>query len=204
MTGPHQIRFTVGSRLLHWLMAAMVLAILFIGAGMAATESGRYHLLLAIHRPLGIAILILAVIRLVNRLFNPPPPLPDTVPPWQRMAATGSHCVLYALLFILPLVGWGMLSAARYPIVLYGPLHLPPLLPHDLALYARLRALHTVLAYLLFATFLAHLGAAMLHGLIRRDGVFGSMASVQVDHDDEHQEQRKSGAGDAEQGDRAP
>jgi cytochrome b561 len=204
MTGPHQARFTVGSRLLHWLMAVMVLAMLFIGAGMAATESGRYHLLLAIHRPLGIAILILAVIRLVNRLFNRPPPLPQTLPSWQRLAATASHWLLYSLLFILPLVGWGMLSAARYPIVMYGPLHLPPLLPHDPLLYARLRALHTVLAYSLFAIFLAHLGAALLHGLIRRDGVLASMASVQVDHDDEHQEQRKSGAGDAEQGDRAP
>ena len=77
----------------------------------------------------------------------------------------------------MPLVGWGMLSAARYPIVLYGPLQLPPILPHDLALYAWLRPLHTGLAYLLFATFLAHLSAALSHGLIRRDGVFESMAS---------------------------
>ena len=85
--------------------------------------------------------------------------------------------LLYALMLIMPLVGWGMLSAARYPIVLYGPLRLPPILPHDLTLYAWLRDLHTDLAYLLFATFLAHFGAALFHGLIRRDGVFGSMAS---------------------------
>ncbi len=69
------------------------------------------------------------------------------------------------------------LSAARYPIVLYGPLRLPPILPHDLTLYAWLRDFHTVLAYLLFATFLAHFGGALFHGVIRRDGVFGSMAS---------------------------
>src|SRR5919197_1131600 len=79
-------------------------------------------------------------------------------------------------MIMMPLVGWGMLSAARYPIVLYGPVQLPPILPHDLTLYAWLRELHTVLAYLLFATFLAHFGAALYHGLIRRDGVFGSMA----------------------------
>jgi cytochrome b561 len=53
-------------------------------------------------------------------------------------------------------------------------------LPHDLTLYAWLRDLHTVLAYLLFATFLAHFGAALYHGLIRRDGVFGSMASLEL------------------------
>jgi cytochrome b561 len=70
-----------------------------------------------------------------------------------------------------------MLSAARYPIVLFGSLRLPPILPHDPMLYASLRQLHTDLAYLLIALFLVHLGAALLHGLIRRDGVFESMAS---------------------------
>jgi cytochrome b561 len=172
-----QAHFPAVSRLLHWLMAAMIVAMLFIGVGMAASLSPRYELLVSIHRPLGIAIFVLCVIRIVNRFINPPPELPDAVPSLQRFAAKASHVLLYALMFIMPLVGWGMLSAARYPIVLYGPLRLPPILPHDLTLYAWLRDLHTDLAYLLFATFLAHFGAALFHGLIRRDGVLESMAS---------------------------
>jgi cytochrome b561 len=172
-----QARFAAASRLLHWLMAPMIVTMLFIGVGMAASVSRRYDLLVSIHRPLGIAILVLCVARIVNRFINPPPDLPSTVPSLQRFAAKASHIVLYALMLVMPLVGWGMLSAARYPIVLYGPLRLPPILPHDLTLYAWLRDLHTGLAYLLFATFLVHFGAALYHGLIRRDGVFGSMAS---------------------------
>jgi cytochrome b561 len=173
----NQARFPAASRLLHWLMAPMIIAMLFIGVGMAASVSTRYELLVSIHRPLGVAILALCAVRVVNRFINPPPALPDTIPPLQRFAATASHFMLYALMLIMPLIGWGMLSAARYPIVLYGPLRLPPILPHDLTLYAWLRDLHTGLAYLLFATFLAHFGAALFHGLIRRDGVFRSMAS---------------------------
>jgi cytochrome b561 len=88
-----------------------------------------------------------------------------------------SHWLLYALMFALPLVGLGMLSAAAYPIVLAGSLHLPPILPHSDALYALLRPLRTALAFLLFATFLVHLSAALMHALIFRDGVFQSMAS---------------------------
>jgi cytochrome b561 len=172
-----QARFAAASRLLHWLMAPMIIAMLFIGVGMAASVSRRYDLLVSIHRPLGIAILALCVARIVNRFINPPPDLPDTVPSLQRFVARASHIVLYALMLIMPLVGWGMLSASRYPIVLYGPVRLPAILPHDVTLYASLRELHTVLAYLLFATFLAHFGAALYHGLVRRDGVFGSMAS---------------------------
>jgi thiosulfate reductase cytochrome b subunit len=91
--------------------------------------------------------------------------------------AHASHVVLYALMFALPLVGWGMLSAARYHIVLYGPLQMPPILPHDASLYAMLRTVHTALAFLLFATFIAHFSAALMHALIYRDGVFPSMAS---------------------------
>jgi cytochrome b561 len=173
-------RFAAPSRLLHWLMAVLVLAMLFIGVAMVASPQ-RYGLLVAIHKPLGIAILILVVIRFVNRLINRPPPLPATLPPIQRLAAHASHIVLYALMFVMPLVGWGMLSAGGYPIVLFGAWELPPILPPEAALYAALRQVHTVLAYLLFATFLAHLAAALFHGLIRRDGVLESMASLTVE-----------------------
>jgi cytochrome b561 len=172
-----QARFPAISRFLHWLMAIMVLSMLFIGIGMVATESNRYHVLVSIHKPLGIAILVLVIIRFVNRRLNPPPPLPASLPRWQRMAAEGSHYLLYALMFAMPLIGWGMLSAEPYPVVLAGSLRLPPILPQNAMLYAWLRQLHTVLAYLFFLTFLAHFGAALLHGLVRRDGVFESMAS---------------------------
>ena len=173
----HQARFPLVSRVLHWLMALMVLAMLFIGTGMAASVSERYRFLIAIHRPLGLAVLILVAIRLVNRLINPPPPLPDSLPPLQRVAAKASHVLLYALMFIIPILGWGMLSAAPYPIVIYGSLRLPPILPQNPVLYSWLRELHGDFAYLLFAVFLAHLGATLMHGLIRRDGVFESMAT---------------------------
>jgi cytochrome b561 len=171
-----QAQFPAASRLLHWLMAPMIVAMLFIGVGMTASVSTRYELLVSIHRPLGMAVFALCVIRIVNRFVNPPPKLPHTLPSLQRFAARASHIILYALMLIMPLIGWGMMSAARYPIVLYGPLRLPPILPHDLTLYARLRDLHTVLAYLLFATFLVHFAAALYHGLVRRDGVFRTMA----------------------------
>ena len=157
-------------------MALMILCMLFIGVGMASSVSA-YSLLVSIHRPLGIAILVLGVLRLANRWMNPPPPLPDSVPRLQRLAAEVSHYVLYALMFVLPIVGWAMLSAAPQPVGL-GGLHLPPILAPDAVTYAWLRRSHTILAYLLFTTIVVHFGAALLHALIRRDGVFESMASL--------------------------
>jgi cytochrome b561 len=76
----------------------------WISCGMVASLSD-YHWLISIHRPLGILILVLVAIRLVNRLLNPVPSLPDGMPGWQRFVAHTSHVVLYALMFTLPLVG---------------------------------------------------------------------------------------------------
>jgi cytochrome b561 len=165
-------------RVLHWLMAIMVLTMLFIGVSMVSTLKPRYLTLISIHKPLGISILVLAVLRLGVRWRLGAPPLPDDLPRAQALAAKLSHVVLYALLIVMPLVGWGMLSAGGYPIVLYGSLHLPKILPHDDQLHAVLRTTHTVLAYVFFATILLHVAGALFHALISRDGVFRAMAGV--------------------------
>src|SRR6266404_2074270 len=146
-----------------------------IGAAMVASLAD-YHVLVSIHRPLGIAILILVVVRFVNRQLTSLPPFPPTMSRAERLVATASELTMYGLMLILPLVGWGMLSAARYPIVLYGPLHLPFILPHNALLYAVLRRAHTILAYLFFLMFLAHFGAILFHTLIVRDGILKRMA----------------------------
>ncbi len=172
-------QFVFLARLLHWTMAAMILAMLGIGFAMVASPT-EYHVLMSIHRPLGIAILILVVIRLGTRLLNRPPPLPATMPKMERLAATMSEITMYGLMFVLPLVGWGMLSAARYPIVLFGSVHLPFIRPHDAALYALLRKTHTVLAYLFLLTFLAHFGAILFHTLIVRDGLLLRMVPWKI------------------------
>jgi cytochrome b561 len=174
-----QAQFNVRMRVLHWLMAVTVLAMLGIGVAMVASLAD-YHRLVSIHRPLGILILILVVIRFVNRLFSTLPPFPASMSSQERFAATASEVLLYGLLFVQPLVGWAMLSAAGYPIVLCGSLHLPPILPHSVALYVILRKTHTVLAYLLFMAFIAHFGAVLFHTLIVRDGLFSRMAPWRV------------------------
>ena len=167
--------FSPTARMLHWLMAVLIVTMLFVGIGMVSTVSGWHNWLFRIHRPLGIAILLLAVVRLVVRLRRPPPPLPADLPAPQKLVAHASHWLLYALMIALPLIGWAMLSAGGYPVMLSTSFHLPPILPADPVAFAVLRHLHTWLAILLFVTFLGHLAAALYHGLIRRDGVLSSM-----------------------------
>lgn len=167
--------FAALARLLHWLMALMILAMLFIGAGMVASVSERHEWLLHLHKPLGIAILLLVVVRLVVRFSTRQPVLPSDLPGWQVLAAKLSHVLLYALMLVLPLLGWAMISAAGDPVMLSSSVQLPALVGASAPLFAVLRKAHGYLAYLLFLTVLLHLAAALFHGLIRRDGVLQSM-----------------------------
>src|SRR5579859_7886797 len=91
-------QFAAFSRLLHWTMAVMVLAMLGIGVAMVASLAD-YHVLVSIHRPLGIVIFVLVVVRFVNGLRNPPPPLPATMSRAERRAATASEYLMYGLMF---------------------------------------------------------------------------------------------------------
>ena len=168
-------RFTPLQRTLHWLMAVCILAMLFIGVGMASTVAPKYLTLVAIHKPLGITILILALIRLVVRLRYGAPPLPADLPEPMKLAAQLSHYALYALMIAMPLIGWAMLSAADYPVALWPSLWLPRILPQSASLHAALWNAHFYLAFLFFALILMHVAAALYHALIRRDGVFDSI-----------------------------
>ena len=172
------IRFTRWQRLLHWLMAVCILAMLFIGVGMVSTVRPIYLTLVSIHKPLGIAILVLVLIRLALRLRYGAPSLPANLPEPMKLAAEGSHYVLYALMIAMPLLGWGMLSAAEYPVVLYRGWHLPAILPQNDSLHTLLWDAHFYLAFAFFALILLHVAAALFHALVRRDGVFEAMASV--------------------------
>ncbi|MFL9895409.1 cytochrome b [Paraburkholderia sp. RL17-381-BIF-C] len=174
MTPIHD-RFTPLQRALHWLMAICILAMLFIGVGMVSTIRPDYLSLVSIHKPLGIVILVLALIRLVVRFMRGAPPLPASMPEPMKLAARLSHLAFYLLMIGLPLIGWGMLSAADYPVVVFG-IHLPSFLPHSDVLHTLLWNAHRTLALCFFALIVLHLAAALLHALVRRDGVFQAMA----------------------------
>jgi len=173
-------RFNPVQRLLHWIMAVCILTMLFIGVGMVSTIMPKYLVLVAIHKPLGIAVLVLAVLRLIVRLRYGAPPLPADLPAPMKLAAELSHYALYALMIAMPLIGWAMLSAAAYPVVLFGGVHLPPILPQSDNLHTLLWDAHFYLAFVFFAMILMHVAAALFHALIRRDGVFQAMAPVSV------------------------
>ena len=187
-----RLRFTPLQRVLHWVMAIGILAMLFIGVGMVSTIGPGYLTLVGIHKPLGIAILVLALVRLAVRLRHGAPPLPADMPEPMKLAARLSHVAFYALMIALPLIGWAMLSAASYPVVVAG-VGLPAIVSPDAALHSTLWNAHRFLALCFFGLFLLHLAAALFHAWVRRDGVFEAMAPVPAHAPDDDAPGRTAG-----------
>ena len=117
---------------------------------------------------------MLSFVRLAWRITHRPPP-DLAMPAWQAKAAHATHHLLYALFFIVPLVGWAYSSAAGFPIVWFGVLPLPDLLPVDKALAEAIKPVHGWLAWTLIALVALHVAAALKHHFIDRDGLIARM-----------------------------
>ena len=172
-SAPH--RFALIQRVLHWLMAVCILAMLFIGVGMVSTVAPKYLPLILVHKTIGVTLLVLVLIRLALRLYYGAPPLPADLSRPMKFGARLSHQLLYGLMIVMPLLGLGMLWAAAYPVVLYGGIRIPALLPQSDRVHTLLWNAHFYLGFAFFALVLLHLAAALFHALVRRDGVFGTI-----------------------------
>ncbi|MCC5854114.1 MAG: cytochrome b [Idiomarina sp.] len=167
--------YTRAARIMHWAMAFLLLSLLFAGLSMVQSLAPWHLTLLGLHKSFGVIALIGVVIRLVIRLRNPAPALPASVPAWQQRIARVSHILLYAAMFAMPITGYLMQNAAGRPIVFFDLFVLPALLPISLPLYGILRELHGLIALGFILLILVHIGAALHHGWVKRDGVLNSM-----------------------------
>jgi cytochrome b561 len=122
------------------------------------------------HKWTGITIFALSALRLLWRLSHRPPG-DLSMPSWQQAAARAMHIALYVLFFGVPLAGWAYSSAAGFPVVVYGLIPLPDFVPVDKGLAEGLKLLHKVLAFGLGLAAVAHIGAALKHHFIDRDGL---------------------------------
>lgn len=163
------------SRALHWLIAALLIAMAYLGLSMTELPSGIDKLkTYALHKSLGITVLALVVLRLWWRWrAGATPQAPGSR--WQRRAAQATHAALYVLMLAVPLSGWAFNSAANFALRWFGWFNLPRLLPADPALKAVFREAHEWLFWMLAALVLAHVAAALKHHFVDRDKVLARM-----------------------------
>ena len=166
--------------LLHWLLAFALVSIFSVGLYMADLPFSPQRLkLYNWHKWAGITILTLSAIRLLWRLSHKPPTLPQSVTlgmqNWQVMAYRATHVLMYALFFIVPLVGWAYSSAAGFPIVLFGVLPLPDFVSASKPLAELIKPWHEISAFALAGLVVVHVAAALKHHFIDKDGLLTRM-----------------------------
>jgi len=168
-------RYSVTAIVLHWLLALGIAGSFVLGLYMVDLPLSPARLkLYNWHKWAGMVILALSAWRLLERLRRrPPAELP--MAPWQRRLAHATHAAMYVLFFAVPLAGWAYSSAAGFPIVVFGVLPLPDIVPVDRALAEALKPWHAWLSWAMAALVAAHVAAALKHHFVDRDRLLARM-----------------------------
>lgn len=167
-------RYSGITMLLHWLMAILIFSAFALGITMTDIPDQtptklRYY---SWHKWLGVTILALAMLRLLWRITHSAPPYPASMPKWQQNAAHAVHHLLYLLFFSAPISGYFYSLSVGVPVVYFGVLPLPELIGPNPDLKDSLRLLHKVCNISLAILVLAHIGAALKHHFVDKDGIF--------------------------------
>jgi cytochrome b561 len=174
--GTRTDHYPATSKLLHWLVAACVLTTAVVAITMTRIAEGATHdALYAFHKSLGVLILVLMLLRLINRLAVGAP-IPDpAIEPWQRTISAIVHTLFYVLLIAMPIVGYVATSAYGAPPSFFGLFDMPPIAGKDEALATQLFTLHRWVGYLVILLVLTHVSAALYHHFGRGDNVLRRM-----------------------------
>ena len=164
------------AKLLHWSIVVLIITQVVLGISADDLPNGLRKLeLLAWHKSFGMLILMLALVRLAWRYANPRPVPPADMPRWQRLAAVGTHRLLYALILLQPLTGWLMSSYKNYPVSFFGLFQWPDLVAPDAGMHELFEEVHEWLARLLVTVAIVHASAALYHHFGRKDDVLRRM-----------------------------
>lgn len=176
-------KYSRGQRNLHWLIAVIVISALTLGLVidnygfdglMKAFGQDTTNLIYKYHKTLGVLVLMTMVVRIAFRLKRGAPRYAQPLPLLIRLASSAAHLLLYALLVLVPVLGWLATGAGGFPVEFFNA-NLPALLEKNKELSETLYGAHGFAAKLLLITVLVHIAGALWHGLIRRDGVLQRM-----------------------------
>lgn len=165
------------AKFLHWVVAACVIFIIPAGILMVNVDlpDSLRNNIYSLHKAFGVLILALMAARIGYRLTAGAPPTPDVLTPTQYAVSRAVHFTLYLLLVAMPILGWAGTSAFPAPVPFFGLFELPALVGKDRELSELLLTIHSYLGFFLAGLAVLHIGAALYHGLVRRDGVLSRM-----------------------------
>jgi cytochrome b561 len=166
---------------LHWVIGAAIVLQLLGGLQMENLKGTEKFAAFQVHKSLGLTILILSVLRLLWRIANPPPALPEGMKSWEVFAAKFTHVAFYVLMIGLPIGGWVIISTSPYNIAtnFWGLFEWPRLPLGDLPFRKELNEMakqgHAIGAFTIIGLLVLHIGAVIKHMFVNDDDVASRM-----------------------------
>jgi len=165
-------KYSLGLRIIHWLMAIFIIGMLCSGFYMKSLPVSNEikFSIYAIHKACGVTVFGLVVIRIFFRAFTRVPPLPASFSRLIINASKAVHFGLYSLMILMPLSGYVMSSASGRGIKYF--FHIPLLISKNKGLASAANGLHSILAYFIIFFIVLHILAALKHTLIDKQNIF--------------------------------
>ena len=162
---------------LHWLVALGVFVMIGLGWYMTDIPKGTPNraFFFNLHKSIGVTVGLVVLLRLVWRWNHTPPPLPPGTRTWVVSASRLSHGLLYALLLLMPVVGFTASNFSKYGVTYFGLFKIGPVFAENKALYDVFQGIHHTASEVLVVVICIHVAAALKHLLIDKDGVFFRM-----------------------------
>lgn len=176
MTYGTRTSYPAASKWLHWLIAACVLLTLPVAIAMGRVGEGPLaDTLYNLHKSLGVAIFVLMILRVINRIVAGAPAPAPGLAPHERILSSAVHGLLYVLLIGMSVVGYVANSAYGATTPFFGLFELPKIVADNEALANRLFAMHRLTGFLVVGLVGAHIAGALMHFVIKRDTVLQRM-----------------------------
>jgi cytochrome b561 len=165
------------TRALHWLNAMLAAIAIALAYGISGTprHSDARDWLLMLHGSMGIAILAAVLFWAGWRLRHRAPPLWPILTRVEIYLAHATQAALFLLFVAMPVTGYTILAASGHAVSFFGIVAIPPLVPQSGRLAQAAVALHLLGEFLIYGLLALHVSAALMHGFIRRDGIFERM-----------------------------
>ncbi|WNJ93509.1 cytochrome b [Bosea sp. 685] len=164
------------ARMLHWLMACLILAVFLLGLLVDTFPKTWEHGIVETHKVLGVGILLLVAVRFAWRLVHRPPASEHVSPLLDRAAWLG-HYGLYALMLAVPVIGL-VYTALRGQGIDFGLFSIPPIMERNRELGRTVREVHELAAFALIGLASIHALLALWHHFIRKDTTLLRMLPV--------------------------
>jgi cytochrome b561 len=161
---------------LHWLVLVLLVVQFAVAWTMPDIHRDTKPVgIIAWHLGIGVFILLVMLLRLGWRVVSEAPPAPIGLPPSLRRLSRATHFLLYAILIVLPLLGWINANARGWTVWFVGVIPLPALVPSGSTWGGKMGDAHTIVAYVLLGTVGLHVLGALYHQFVLRDALLRRM-----------------------------